>query len=118
MKINTKEKYNNLKRPLIPKSIARKKEKRKIIETFKLRKLIPFIHEKDRTNKPYNKRFNINPSLLGLEYAFNHPRLANSFYNPNPSMFGLIKHAGEVRQVKKHQRYKKFQMSLKGGVRL
>jgi len=31
MKINTKEKYDNLKRPLIPKSIARKKEKRKII---------------------------------------------------------------------------------------
>jgi len=114
MKINTKEKYDNLKRPLIPKSIARKKEKRKIIETFKLRKLIPFIHEKDRTNKPYNKRFNINPSLLGLEYAFNHPRLANSFYNPNPSMFGLIKHAGEVRQVKRSQRRRVYLRALRG----
>ena len=101
MKINTKEKYDKLKRPLIPKSITRKKDRKKVIETFKLRKLIPFIPEKDRNNKPFIGKFRINPSLVGLMYAFNHPRLVSPTYHPRASKAGLIKHAGEVRKVKK-----------------
>ena len=114
MKINTKEKYDNLKRPLIPKSITHKKEKRSLVETFNLRKLIPFIHEKDRTNKPYRGKFRINPSLHGLDYAFMHPAFKGTFNRGASSKAGEIKHAGEVRRVKRYQRYRTFQKVLRG----
>ena len=114
MKINTKEKYDNLKRPLIPKSITHKKEKRSLVETFNLRKLIPFIHEKDRTNKPYRGKFRINPSLHGLDYAFMHPAFKGTFHRGVSSKAGAIKHAGEVRQVKKLQRRRVYLRALCG----
>lgn len=115
MNINTKEKYARIKKSLIPKSITRKKMRRKLTETFKIRKprkLVPFIPEKDKSNVFKPVRFKINPSLRGLAYALVHPRMEIISYRNHSTKIGMIKHAGDIRQIKKLQRRRKHLKSL------
>jgi len=119
MNINTKEKYDKLKKPLIPKSITRKKKKRKLVETFKpisfkAKKLIPFIPKKDKTNKPFTSWFKINPSMIGLNFAFDNPRLGTISYRGASTKAGLIKHIRDIRQIKKLQRRRRYLKALRG----
>ena len=57
--IKTKEKYDRVHKPLIPKSRDKKKKKLTIKETIKnyFKKPTPFIPDKDKQTKPMKGRF-------------------------------------------------------------
>jgi hypothetical protein len=110
MAIRTKEKYDRIHAPLKPKSRVKKKAKLIIIDTVRnpIKKLIPFIPDKDKSPKPVSPRTfkrNINPlSLLEM--------FIPSFKGGKPiypsSLKGAKKHAGEVRRIKKNQRRRAY----------
>ena len=50
------------------------------------------------------------PRFSGLGMTTSAP---SGFSRGGPSMYGMRKHAGEVRRIKKHQRYRKHMKSLR-----
>ena len=110
MKIRTKEQYNKTHKPCKPKSRQIKREKILITETVRnpLKKLIPFIPNKDKELKPLNTRNlkkNIHPiDLLNMWIpTFSHTR---TFTLPN--IKSKIKNAANVRVIKKRQRRRSY----------
>lgn len=65
MKINTKEKYLKIHKPIKPKNREKKKEKTKIKKTVKSLQKIPIIPDKDKQSTTFNTSLFKKPFHIG-----------------------------------------------------
>ena len=97
--------------PRKPKTREVKKQRAKEASVTKnpTTKLTPFIPDKDKTHKPFKMKsfikglFTYDPWSGGFISGFVHLP-----YRPNQSIKGRIKHANEVRAIKKAQRRRAY----------
>ena len=110
MKAKSKEQYDKIHKPMIPKSRINRKIKMKMKSVIKH---IPFIPAKDKTSNPFSISKLKRPfNLQTLLDAFTHPRVYYPTYTGTTTIYGMIKHAGEIRSIKKAQRRRSHLRSL------